>query len=190
MNVTMKKTASRLIAILFVISTLLSLSITASAAKVSSVNIKASAYGGEKTVFYVTVPANKSGTVKLTMGKGTVNINPDFCDDTFTVYASYEIKVWRYVNGVWKQEQKYDAYNASSKNIDLKKYSSTQKYKVQVWFWRTSTTMNSYVDKVFFFRRLWVYADGGVDNEKAYWITLPTCVAKNKSNCTLYTTCP
>jgi len=81
-------------------------------------------------------------------------------------------------------------YYASSKNIEFKKVSSAQKNKVQLWLWRTSTTMNSYVDKAFFFRRLYVYADGGVDNEKTYWVMLPTCVAKNKSNCTLYTTCP
>ena len=188
----LRKISSRIIVILLVMATLLSLSVTAFAAKVSSVNIKASAKGGEKTVFYVTVPANKAGTVKLTMSKGQVNVNPNYNGEVLNVYASYEIKVWRYVNGAWKQEQKFDAYHASSKNIEFKKYSSAQKYKVEVWFWKTNTTMYSYLENgsgnwTF---TLAVYAKGGIDRDKAYWRTLPTCVAKNSSNCTLYTSCP
>ncbi|MBQ5969961.1 MAG: hypothetical protein IJL52_07555 [Clostridia bacterium] len=182
----MRKNIVRVITLVLVFVTLFSLSIPAFAAKVSSVNINASAYGGVSTYFYATVPANKSGSIKLTMGKGKLVTNAAF-GESLSYYASYEIKVWRYVSNSWKLEQDFDAYHASSKTISFKKYSAAQKYKIQVYCWKTLTTINSYIDKQYV-GRLVIYAAGGVSSP--YWSTLPTCVAKNNSNCTLYNSCP
>ena len=182
----MRKNIVRILTFVLVLVTLFSLSVPAFAAKVSSVNIKASATGGVSTYFYATVPANKAGSIQLTKGKGRLVINDIFGESLF-YYASYEIKVWRYVSGSWKLEQDFDAYYTASKTISLKKYSSAQKYKIQVYCWKALTTINSYINK-YPGERLAVYAAGGVCSP--YWSQLPTCVAKNSSNCTLYNSCP
>ena len=182
----MKKTMIRSLAILFALVALFSMTVTAFAAKpVSCVSVKA-ATGGVKTVFYATVPANKAGSIKLTMTKGGAITNAGI-GTGYKCYASYEIRVFRYANGAWREEQKFNAKNTSSQTISLKKYSTGQKYRIEVWCWKLQTILTTYI-KDYANIRLAIYAAGGVASP--YWNILPSCTSKNSSNCTLYTACP
>lgn len=188
----MKKAIIRIVSLMLVLTTLLSYGVVSYAASsVSSVSCGSTARDGKKTTFYVKVPANKSGSIKFTMGCGKLapasyNSTVGGEDETYSVHASYEIKVYRYVSGSWKLEQDFDAYCASSKSVSFKKYSSAQKYKIEVWSWKTLTMVNSYI-KNFPASTLGFYASMV---SSPYWAKMPTCVAKNSSNCTLYTSCP
>lgn len=184
-EIIMKKFLSTILAVIIVVSTIFCIAVPAFAA--TTINCKTTAGGGNSTYFYATVPKNKSGSINLNMTKG--EMKPiSWSDNCIAVYASYEIKVWRYTGGKWVLEQDFDAYRTSSKSITLKKYSSAQKYKIQVYSWKTSTTLNSYIDK-FPFERLFFYSCGGHPSSPT-WNKMPTCKATAGSNCTLYTNCP
>ena len=197
----MNKHISRLIALILCIISLTTIFVlpASAASSVSSVNCQySSKSGGGSGYFYVkTGSTTKSRQVKLTMGTGTIyaiDWNAGTMK-TASVYGSYEIKVF-YKNsaGKWVLEQDYDVYNQSSATITCNKKNTT--YKIQVYFWRASTTFNSYWNKNITtktlsqkFQKRFPGSSASAYSE-IQWTVLPSCTAKPSTGCTIYATCP
>jgi len=196
----MKKHIIRLVAFfLCLVSMVNIMAVSANAASsVSSVNCQYnSRSGGGSQFFYVkTGSTSNSRKITLTMGTGTISgVNFDNGKlGSAAVYGAYEIKVF-YKNdkGGWTLEQDYDVYNKSNATITCNKKNTV--YKIQVYFWRVSTTFASYwrnnIKTQTLCKRFQARFPGASNNwEQITWSTLPTCKATPKKGCTIYTSCP
>lgn len=104
-------------------------------------------------------------------------------DDT---YASYEIKIT-----VWDGEQyvpvnSYDVYCKATNTVKLPK--KNKDYRIQVYQWRASTTLTSYMNKC----KVGKLPTGFVENGfyKPYWSKLPKFSTGTLKNCTMYSKNP
>ena len=200
MKSSMKKTTFRLTAILLVIATILSLSVTAFAAKsVSSVSCQPNDSNGGKSSFFYIKANGTSCKLKFILTQGFLNFGNIFGRN---VYGTYQIKIQK-----WDASKKcatgslvldQDIYKSApipniTTTFTTKTFKTTRGsyYRVQVYFWRATTTADSYYRN---------YGYGGTNayftpdkpntDEAAYWATMPAIKAQNASNCTLYASCP
>lgn len=194
----MKKTLTRLLALLLAIMSLTILLMTpvSAASTTSSYDCSGTSYGGVSKFFYVkTGTSSNSRKVTLTMTAGELwSDSEKMLAAKMPVYGAYEVKIfyWNAKSQKWVMEQDYDVYNKSSATIELDKKNTY--YKIQIYSWRSSTIYNSYwknnvkcTDKYKFQSH---YSSTVNLLGSPIWGKIPTCTAKPKSGCTMYTSNP
>lgn len=146
-------------------------------------------YGYHSDYIYVhTSKAN--ATVPLTFTKGTLNSydgNSIFNAISKDIYASYEIKITAWNGTKYVPVNSYDVYCKATNTVKLPK--SNTDYRIQVYQWRASTTMTSYMNKLKIVGKLPTgFAENGYYNP--YWSKLPKFSTGTLKNCTMYSRNP
>lgn len=107
-------------------------------------------------------------------------------DYTISIYGSYEVTISYWNGSKWVEEDNFDIYNKSSKTLTFDRKNTY--YKVQIYSWRTSTIMSSYLNKGVLSYSITRAIGGGTINP--IWKTVPKCIAKPNSGCTMYNSNP
>lgn len=188
-NLMTKTFAKRAIALVLALVTVFSISITAFAAEVSSYNCAGDKDGYVTKTFYVkTGSSSSSRKTTITCGKGSMipqNVS-GMKDYTISIYGCYEVTISYWNGSKWVQEDNFDIYNKSSRTLTFDRKNTY--YKVQVYSWKTSTIMSSYLNKGVLSYSITRAIGGGTINP--VWKTVPTCTAKPGSGCTMYNSNP
>ena len=187
----MKKISIRLLSLLLVFVCFIGICSTAvnAASTTSSKSFTGSEYGGTSKYIYVkTKDTVFKKSIKLTLSKGVLRTASDnysllnqYADD-FKVPAAYEIKIYFWNGSNWMQESSYDVYNKTTNTVPLIRANTY--YKIQVYQWRASTTLTSYINKgVVTPSRNAIIGD-------ANWSSLPKFKAGSATRAKIYTSNP
>jgi len=184
-----KTFVKRAVALMLALVTIFSLSVTAFAAKVSSYNCAGDKDGYVTKTFYVkTGSSSSSRKTTVTCGKGSMipqNVS-GMKDYTISIYGCYEVTLSYWNGSRWVEEDNFDIYNKSSRTITFDRKNTY--YKVQIYSWKTSTIMSSYLNKGVLSYSITRAIGGGTINP--IWKTVPKCTAKPGSGCTMYNSNP
>ncbi|MBQ9921651.1 MAG: hypothetical protein IJO52_05660 [Clostridia bacterium] len=120
--------------------------------------VSAKTYTGTKYGYksdYIYVHTNKANAkIPLTFTKGMLNSAeitysyncPGYKEKS--MYASYEVKISYWNGNNYVLESNYDIYNKASHTLTLKRKNTD--YRIQIYQWRTETTLRSYINKNLF----------------------------------------